>query len=157
MRHPNQVTKPPELGLSDTKEQLLYFNLLLGLLTPHPISKVYAQSHSFCHYPKIMTTGSWLHLLVQFILRHKPQLTSCSSIFPSPVNKTQNAWNPSLCAMPSSVWWLTLVIIEKPAVGWTQVTFNSLIWNKHILKKKKGSNFQIFRLTRIRSEWDDES
>ncbi len=70
-RHPDQMSKPPQLAPFDMKEQWLYSELPLDVWAPYPISKaepshpaeethftlLCLQSHSFSHYPKLMTIG----------------------------------------------------------------------------------------------------
>jgi len=65
------MPEPPQLTPFDAKEQRLYSELLTDVRAPHPISKtepshptkethfgnLYAQFHSFGHYPEIMTIG----------------------------------------------------------------------------------------------------
>ena len=70
-RHPDQMPEPPQLAPFDAKEQRLYSELPPDVRAPHPISKaepshpteetnfgrLYLQSRSFGHYPKLMTIG----------------------------------------------------------------------------------------------------
>ena len=71
-RHPNQMSKPPQLAPFEVEEQWLYSELPLNGGAPHPISKaepshppnethfsrLYPQSRSFSHYPDVLTIGA---------------------------------------------------------------------------------------------------
>ncbi|XP_049890000.1 tetraspanin-13b isoform X3 [Epinephelus moara] len=66
---PSQMPEPPQMTPFDAKEQRLYSELPPDVRAPHPISKAepshpndpfrrsYPQSHSFGHYPELMTIG----------------------------------------------------------------------------------------------------
>ena len=65
------MPEPPQLAPLDAEEQRLYSESLPDVRAPHPISKaeprhsseeihfehLFPQSHSFSHYPKLVTIG----------------------------------------------------------------------------------------------------